>query len=152
MGCPEKCNWDDASTGRWFRPAPTAGRSCRSHWSSTGLLLRWAGPVCPACQTDACRRLTMRLRGAGRWASRKKRAVDNDRDHHVGFPLGTHGCAGPTIESLGTISLVTLIISDIKPISAQQSLVAGLLALGGGLLQTVLALLFWPVRREYLAL
>ncbi len=56
-------------------------------------------------------------------------------------------CLGATAESLGTISLVTLIIYAAQPLTPQRALLSGVLALGGGLLQMALALMLWPVRR-----
>jgi uncharacterized membrane protein YccC len=56
-------------------------------------------------------------------------------------------CIGPTAESLGVISLVTLIIYSAQPLTPERALLSGLLALGGGLLQTAFALMLWPVRR-----
>jgi uncharacterized membrane protein YccC len=64
-----------------------------------------------------------------------------------GFCAGLVTCLGEPFESLGTISLVTLIIYAAQPLSAHQALLSGLLAVSGGLLQTLLALLFWPVQR-----
>ena len=49
---------------------------------------------------------------------------------------------------LGLNTLVTLIVFGARgAMSPKGALYAGLLALGGGLLQTALALLFWPLRR-----
>ena len=63
------------------------------------------------------------------------------------FAAGLGVCIGPTAESLGVISLVTLIIYAAQPLTPERALLSGLLALGGGLLQTALALMLWPVRR-----
>jgi uncharacterized membrane protein YccC len=63
------------------------------------------------------------------------------------FAAGLAVCLGPTAESLGVISLVTLIIYAAQPLTPQRALLSGLLALGGGLLQTALSLMLWPVRR-----
>jgi uncharacterized membrane protein YccC len=54
---------------------------------------------------------------------------------------------GPTADSLGVISLVALIIYAVQRLTPEKALLSGLLALGGGLLQTALALALWPVRR-----
>jgi uncharacterized membrane protein YccC len=54
---------------------------------------------------------------------------------------------GPTAESLGLISLVTLIIYSAQPLTPARAIYSGLLALGGGLLQTAFALVLWPLRR-----
>ena len=56
-------------------------------------------------------------------------------------------CVGPTAESLGLISLVTLIIYSAQPLTPARAIYSGLLALGGGLLQTAFSLLLWPLRR-----
>jgi uncharacterized membrane protein YccC len=53
---------------------------------------------------------------------------------------------GPAAD-IGTITLVTLLVFSAQAMSPQRALVAGLLALSGGLLQTVFALALWPVRR-----
>lgn len=63
------------------------------------------------------------------------------------FAAGLGVCIGLTAESLGVISLVTLIIYAAQPLTPERALLSGLLALGGGLLQTALALMLWPVRR-----
>jgi uncharacterized membrane protein YccC len=63
------------------------------------------------------------------------------------FIAGLAVCLGPTAESLGVISLVTLIIYAVQPLTPERALVSGILALGGGLLQTMLSLLLWPIRR-----
>ena len=75
-----------------------------------------------------------------------------------GFVAGLVVCLGETAENLGVISLVTLIIYAVQPLTGSQAIIGGLLALGGGLLQTGLALLNWgihnyaPERRELSAL
>ena len=48
---------------------------------------------------------------------------------------------------LGAVSLVTLLVYEAFPLTADKAVYAGLLALSGGLLQTVLAVAFWPLRR-----
>ncbi len=63
------------------------------------------------------------------------------------FAAGLAVCLGPTAESLGMVSLVTLIIYAVQPLTPERALLSGLLALGGGLLQTALALVLWPIRR-----
>ena len=63
------------------------------------------------------------------------------------FAAGLGVCLGPTAESLGVISLVTLIIYNAQPLTPERALLSGLLALGGGLLQMALALMLWPVHR-----
>ena len=63
------------------------------------------------------------------------------------FIAGLTVCLGPMAESLGVISLVTLIIYAVQPLTPERALVSGILALGGGLPQTLLSLLLWPIRR-----
>jgi len=64
-----------------------------------------------------------------------------------GFCAGLVACLGESFENLGAISLVTLVIYAVQPLSGRQALLAGVLAIGGGVLQTALALLFWVVHR-----
>ena len=64
-----------------------------------------------------------------------------------GFVAGLAVCIGPTADSLGVLSLVTLIIYAVQPLTPERALASGILALGGGLLQTLLSLQLWPVRR-----
>ena len=52
-----------------------------------------------------------------------------------------------TAADLGAISLVTLLVYAAFPMPAEKAVYAGLLAFGGGLLQTVLAVALWPIRR-----
>jgi uncharacterized membrane protein YccC len=63
------------------------------------------------------------------------------------FAAGLAVSLGPAADSLGVISLVTLIIFAAQPLTPSRAVLSGLLALGGGLLQTALALMLWPVRR-----
>ena len=63
------------------------------------------------------------------------------------FAAGLAVSLGPAADSLGVISLVTLIIFAAQPLTPSRALLSGLLALGGGVLQTTLALMLWPVRR-----
>jgi uncharacterized membrane protein YccC len=49
---------------------------------------------------------------------------------------------------IGLISLVTLIIFGAQPLTPEQAVYSGLLAFGGGLLQIVLSLAVWPLRRH----
>lgn len=63
------------------------------------------------------------------------------------FAAGLAVCLGATAESLGVISLVTLIIYAAQPLTPERALLSGLLALGGGLMQAALALMLWPIRR-----
>ena len=63
------------------------------------------------------------------------------------FAAGILVALSTTAADLGTMSLVTLVVYAAFPMPPEQALYAGLLAFGGGLLQTVLAVAFWPLRR-----
>jgi len=63
------------------------------------------------------------------------------------FAAGLAVSIGPTAESLGVISLVTLVIYSAQPLTPHRAFLSGLLALGGGLFQTAVALSLWPVSR-----
>lgn len=52
-----------------------------------------------------------------------------------------------TAGDLGVISTVSLLVYAAQPLTARQAAYSGLLALGGGLLQTGLSIAMWPVRR-----
>jgi uncharacterized membrane protein YccC len=52
---------------------------------------------------------------------------------------------GPTAESQGVISVVVLIIFAAQVLTPERALQAGALAFGGGVLQMLLSILFWPV-------
>jgi hypothetical protein len=54
---------------------------------------------------------------------------------------------GQTSADIGTITLVTLIVFSASPASPVKALSSGLLALGGGVLQTLISLALWPVKR-----
>jgi uncharacterized membrane protein YccC len=54
---------------------------------------------------------------------------------------------GTTAADLGVISLVTLLIYAAQPLTPHQAVISGFLALGGGLLETLLAIALWPVQR-----
>ncbi len=63
------------------------------------------------------------------------------------FAAGLLVALNTTAADLGVISLVTLVVFAAQPLTPERALYSGLLAFGGGLLQTSLSLLFWPVRR-----
>jgi len=63
------------------------------------------------------------------------------------FAAGMLVALSTTAADLGIMSLVTLVVFAAKPLPPESAALSGLLALGGGLLQTVLALAFWPIRR-----
>jgi uncharacterized membrane protein YccC len=52
---------------------------------------------------------------------------------------------GPTAEGQGVISVVVLIIFAAQVLTPERALQAGALAFGGGVLQMLLSILFWPV-------
>ncbi len=64
------------------------------------------------------------------------------------FAAGLLVAAGPTPGDIGGITLVTLIVFSASPASSfGKALTSGLLALGGGVLQTIFSLALWPVHR-----
>ncbi len=63
------------------------------------------------------------------------------------FAAGQLVALGQTAADLGTVSLVTLIVFSAQPMKASDAMLAGMLALFGGLLQSGLALMTWPARR-----
>jgi uncharacterized membrane protein YccC len=63
------------------------------------------------------------------------------------FAAGMLVALSATAADIGNISLVTLVVFAAKPLPPESAALSGLLALGGGLLQTALALAFWPIRK-----
>jgi uncharacterized membrane protein YccC len=64
------------------------------------------------------------------------------------FAAGLLVAAGPTPGDIGGITLVTLIVFSASPATSfGKALTSGLLALGGGVLQTIFSLALWPVHR-----
>ncbi len=63
------------------------------------------------------------------------------------FAAGMLVALSTTAADLGIMSLVTLVVFAAKPLPPESAALSGLLTLGGGLLQTGLALMFWPIRR-----
>jgi uncharacterized membrane protein YccC len=64
------------------------------------------------------------------------------------FAAGILVAAGSTPANIGTITLVTLIVYSASPASSfGKALTSGLLALAGGVLQTLFSLALWPVNR-----
>ena len=64
------------------------------------------------------------------------------------FAAGLLVAAGPTPGDIGGITLVTLIVFSASPASSLgRALSSGLLALAGGVLQTIFSLALWPVHR-----
>jgi len=62
------------------------------------------------------------------------------------FTAGMMVAVSTTASDIGNITLVTLVVFSAQDMSPKRALIAGLLSLGGGLLQTALALAFWPVQ------
>lgn len=65
------------------------------------------------------------------------------------FVAGILVALSTTAADLGVISLVTLVVFAAVPLSPEKAALAGLLAFAGGLLQTLLALALWPLRRYF---
>ena len=65
-----------------------------------------------------------------------------------GFAAGFVVLLGAAAESLGVISLVSLVIYAAQALPMQRALNAGLLALVGGLFQTALSIALWPLARH----
>jgi len=63
------------------------------------------------------------------------------------FSAGMMVAVSQTATDLGVVTLVTLIVFSAQPLQPHQAVSAGLLAVGGGLFQTLLALALWPVQR-----
>ncbi len=62
------------------------------------------------------------------------------------FAAGMLVSLGTEAADLGTVSLVTLVVFAAQSLHPRAAALSGLLALGGGLLQTALSLALWPVR------
>ncbi len=63
------------------------------------------------------------------------------------FAAGMLVALSTTAADLGIMSLVTLVVFAAKPLPPESAALSGLLAASGGLLETALALAFWPTRR-----
>ena len=64
------------------------------------------------------------------------------------FAAGLLVAVGPTPGDIGGVTLVTLIVFSASPATSfGKALSSGLLALAGGLLQTIFSLALWPVNR-----
>jgi uncharacterized membrane protein YccC len=63
------------------------------------------------------------------------------------FAAGMLVALSSTAADLGAVSLVTLVVYMAVPQSFVRALDAGLLAFGGGLLQTLFSVVFWPLHR-----
>jgi len=77
------------------------------------------------------------------------------RDHLLPVPLaalcafaaGMMAAVGETPSNIGVMTLATLIVFAAQALTPVAALQSGLLAFGGGLLQTALAVATWPMRR-----
>jgi uncharacterized membrane protein YccC len=77
------------------------------------------------------------------------------RDHLLPVPLaamcafaaGMMAAVGETPSNIGVMTLATLIVFAAQALTPVAALQSGLLAFGGGLLQTALAVASWPMRR-----
>jgi uncharacterized membrane protein YccC len=77
------------------------------------------------------------------------------RDHLLPVPLaavcafaaGMMAAVGETPSNIGVMTLATLIVFAAQAMTPVAALQSGLLAFGGGLLQTALAVATWPMRR-----
>jgi len=63
------------------------------------------------------------------------------------FAAGILVALGSAAADIGVITLVTLVVFAAQPMPLEKAELSGLLAFAGGLLQTLLALALWPVRR-----
>jgi uncharacterized membrane protein YccC len=63
------------------------------------------------------------------------------------FAAGMLVALGTTAADIGVITLVTLVVFAAKPLPPVQALEAAAVAMGGGLLQTLLSTFLWPIRR-----
>ncbi|MEO7653541.1 MAG: FUSC family protein, partial [Bryobacteraceae bacterium] len=63
------------------------------------------------------------------------------------FTGGILVALGATAADMGIISLVTLIVFSAQPMEPRVAAISSLLAFAGGILQTLLSLALWPVRR-----
>jgi uncharacterized membrane protein YccC len=63
------------------------------------------------------------------------------------FAAGMLVALSTAAADLGVLSLVVLVVFAAFPMAPEKAAVSGLLAFAGGLLQTLLAVAFWPLRR-----
>lgn len=63
------------------------------------------------------------------------------------FPAGLVVALGTGAADLAVLSLCLTIVYAAVPLAPEEAAYAGLLALAGGIFQTALSLLFWPLRR-----
>ena len=65
-----------------------------------------------------------------------------------GFIAGLSAALGSTVSYVGVVSLVVLIVFSAQPLSFERSAALASLALAGGLIQTIVAVAFWPAYRR----
>jgi uncharacterized membrane protein YccC len=63
------------------------------------------------------------------------------------FVAGMLVAVSTAAADIGIVTLIVLVVFSAQEMPPRRALIAGLLALGGGLLQMGLALALWPVRR-----
>ena len=63
------------------------------------------------------------------------------------FAAGMLVALGQAAADIGALSLVVLVVFAAQPMPLEKAALAGLLAFAGGMLQTALAVMLWPVRR-----
>jgi uncharacterized membrane protein YccC len=63
------------------------------------------------------------------------------------FAAGILVALGTTAADMGVISLVTLVVFSAQSMTPERAAYSGILAMAGGLVQTLLALTLWPVKR-----
>jgi uncharacterized membrane protein YccC len=63
------------------------------------------------------------------------------------FAAGMLVALGTAEGDLGVLTVVMLVIFSAQPLTVERAINAGLLALGGGVLETTFSLALWPVRR-----
>src|ERR1700733_313591 len=63
------------------------------------------------------------------------------------FVAGMMVAVSQAATDMGVVTLVTLIVFSAQPMEPHRAVSAGLLAIAGGLFQTLLALALWPVQR-----
>ena len=82
----------------------------------------------------------------GRWCG-SNHALAVALEALCAFAAGMMVATGEAAGNIGTITLVTLVVFSAQPASFGKALTSGLLIAAGGLLQTLLSVALWPVRR-----
>ena len=65
----------------------------------------------------------------------------------LAFVAGMMVAVSTPAADIGTVTLIVFVVFSAQDMAPKRAAIAGLLALGGGLLQIVFALALWPVRR-----